>query len=252
MSTLIGARRSSDRTPAGAPTATTTGAPAGTPQAGGGVPWAAPRVNLLPPEVAGRRAVRAVQRRTGLAAVGVVVLIGAVWGVGHAQAAAQAERLDAANAQVAALQAQQLKYAEAPQTEKRVQAAEVARATAMAQDVRWYAFVDSLTRAMPATTWLVSVDTTLSDGASAATATTAAAAAAGPAPVGQVTISARTTSYDDVAAYLDALAAVPGVSGAFLTTSSLDVGQSPAVVTFAVTATVTDTALTHRFDQKAS
>lgn len=245
MTTLAGLRRGTDRTePADRAERTDLGGASSS----GQLAWAPPRVNLLPAEVSGRRAVKAVQRRTGLAAVGVVVLVGAVWAVGNAQSAEQADRLDQVNAQVAALQAQQAEYAAAPQTQKRVEAAEAARATAMAQDVRWYEYVDGLTRALPAGAWLLSATTALGDSTTAATAAPAADATGG-AVVGSVTISARTTTFEDVAAYLDALAAVPGVSNAYLTSSTLADDGTAQVITFSVTADVTETALTHRFDQ---
>ncbi len=214
--------------------------------------WTAPRVDLLPPEVVGRRAVRRVQRGTAVAAAAAAVCVAAVWLLGHSAAGSAQADLDAANGRVQALQAQQAEYAAAPQTIAQLQAARAAQTTVMAQDVAWYSYVDTLTRALPAGAWLVSVqtalDTTAATAAAGATTTGATTAGTAAAGIGSVTISAKSTSYDDVAAYLDALDRLPGVWGAYLTTSSSDDSQGTAVVSFSVTAVVTPDALSHRFD----
>lgn len=209
--------------------------------------WTPPRVNLLPPEVFARRAVRRVQRSGAAAAAGALVLVAAAWGVGSAQQGAEQERLDAANARVQALQAEQAKYAAAPEVIKQVELAKTARAQALGQDVAWYSYVDSLTRALPAGAWLAEVQTTLTP--AGAVATTGTPVSPGTA-IGSVSISAKSLTYEDVAAYLDALAGVPGVSGAYLTASTQDDATGTPVVTFSVTAEVTSDALSHRFDEQ--
>jgi len=218
-------------------------------ETGPAVQRSAPRVNLLPPEVVTRRQVRLAQR-TGLGAVAaVVVLVAASWGVGAVRTGSAQDDLDAANSRVSALQAQQAEYAAAPQTIARLEAAQSARSTAMAQDVSWAAYVDSLARALPAGAWLVSVQSGLTSGPTSSAATssgTAPGAATGS--LGPVTISASATSYEDVAAYLDALASVPGVSDPYLTGSAQDSTSGTPLVTFTVTAQMTEDALTHRFD----
>ncbi|TNM64500.1 PilN domain-containing protein [Streptomyces sp. NP160] len=217
------------------------------------VNWSAPRVNLLPLEVVVARRVRRAQRGAALAAAGAAALVGCVWALGLGSTAHQQQRLDEATARLTALQAEQAQYAAAPQVLKQLETVRDTRAQAMAQDVAWYSYVDSLTRALPATAWLVSVQTSLSAaGSAAAPATTGGTGTAGTSSVGSVTISARSTSYDDVAAYLDALAAVPGVADVFLSTSTSDASGSAPVISFTVTASVTDAALTHRFDAKES
>lgn len=205
--------------------------------------WTPPRVNLLPTEVFARRAVRAVQRGAVAATAGVLLLVAVAWGVASAQTASEQERLDAANARVQALQAEQSQYADAPRIIKQVEAAEAARAQAMGQDVAWYSYVDSLTRALPAGAWLSEVQT--------ATAPVAASGAAGTAAssIGSVSISAKSLNYEDVAAYLDALAALPGVADAYLTSSTQDDSTGTPVVTFSMTAQITADALSHRYDQ---
>lgn len=205
--------------------------------------WTPPRVNLLPPEVFARRAVRTVQRGAVAATAGVLLLVAAAWGVASAQTSGEQQRLDAANARVQALQAEQARYAAAPQVIKQVDAAEAARALAMGQDVAWYSYVDSLTRALPAGAWLAEVQTAVTPAAASGAAATPASS------LGSVSISAKSLNYEDVAAYLDALAALPGVADAYLTSSTQDDSSGTPVVTFSVTAEVTAAALSHRYDQ---
>lgn len=209
--------------------------------------WNAPRVNLLPPGVIARRAVRRAQRGGAVGVAAALLVVAGAWAVGGAHTATAQDELDTAQARVSALQAQQAQYAAAPQTLRALRTTEDARATAMAQDVSWAAFVGSLSAALPAGAWLDGVQATLAaDDASTAPAADPASpgAAAGE---GSITITARSTSYEDVAAYLDALGSVPGVADAYLMTATMDGEQAVPVVSFTITAQVTDAALTHRF-----
>jgi Tfp pilus assembly protein PilN len=215
--------------------------------------WVAPRVNLLPPSTISRRAVRRAKRGGALGVAAALLVVAGSWAVGAAQASTAQDEVDTALARTSALQAQQAQYAAAPQTLRALRATEDARATAMAQDVSWAAFVGTLSAALPAGAWLDGVQATLTtDDASTAPAVDATAGASGAAAdEGSITITARSTSYEDVAAYLDALATVPGVADAYLMTATMDSAQAVPVVSFTITAQVTDAALTHRFAQTA-
>jgi len=211
--------------------------------------WVAPRVNLLPRSTISRRAVRRAQRGGALGVAAALLVVAGAWAVGSTHAGNAQAELDTAEARVSALRAQQAQYAAAPQTLRALRTTEEARATAMAQDVSWAAFVGTLSAALPAGAWLDGVQATLTaDDASTAPPADPVAAAA-DAGEGSITITARSTSYEDVAAYLDALGTVPGVADAYLMTATMDSAQAVPVVSFTITAQVTDAALTHRFDQ---
>jgi len=212
--------------------------------------WVAPRVNLLPPGVISRRAVRRAKRGGALGVAAALLVVAGSWAVGAAQASTAQAELDTAVARTSALQAQQAQYAAAPQTLRALRATEDARATAMAQDVSWAAFVGTLSAALPAGAWLDGVQATLTTD-DASTAPAADATAGVPGSEGSITITARSTSYEDVAAYLDALGTVPGVADAYLMTATMDSAQAVPVVSFTITAQVTDAALSHRFAQNA-
>src|SRR3954453_9309474 len=130
------------------------------------------RVNLLPPEIEEARQRRRVQAGLGIGLAAVVVAAGAVFALQvHDKQQAQ-EQLDEAKAQTTRLQAEQAKYSDVPRTIASIDAAEQARATAMANDVEWYRSLNNLALTVPADVWFTNV--TLGLGAAPTTAQPAA------------------------------------------------------------------------------
>jgi Tfp pilus assembly protein PilN len=212
------------------------------------VEWATvPRVNLLPPEILeGRRFRRA--RLMLAATVGVTIalaVLAAVWAQ-HQVGVANRE-LAVVTTRTAQLQAQEHMYAEVPRVLAQVDAAKSARETVMAKDVLWYRFLDELAVATPTTVWLGTLDLTLAD-ASGGPATDALTRPG----LGEINVSGTATRYPDVAQWLTTVTTVNGMDVSRLQSAALKEGDvGAAKITFTSTVTVTEDALSHRYDRKA-
>jgi Tfp pilus assembly protein PilN len=224
----------------------------------------APRVNLLPPEIAAQRAVR----KLAAALAGAVVLCGFAVGGGYAYAglgesSAKADLATAQNVQ-AGLQRQQRALAPAQQAQTQIQAAQAALAAAMGNEVLWSRYLDDLRLKRPdgvrfsqvkldPTTGTSGTGTTTS-GSAGTTTTTSGSGTATPGAAGAIanlTVTGKARSQPDVAVLLDQLAQIKGFTGVYLT--STDGGTTPGgTITYTVTAGVTQEALSHRYAVGAS
>jgi Tfp pilus assembly protein PilN len=228
-----------------------------------------PRANLLPPEIAERLALRRVIAGMVAAAV---LCGGAVAGLyvsaESGKAPAQAELADA-QTQHAALAAQQAKLAPAQAAHQQVLAANKSLAAAMGSEVLWSDQLNTLRGQLTAGVRLSSLAVSEAAGAGAAaasavtlpaapagsTATSAAtpattpaatATAAAAAPIASVTMAGLAVSNYALADWLDALAKLHGWSSIYLTGTSTDAAHQ-GLVTFTITANITDAALSHRY-----
>jgi hypothetical protein len=70
--------------------------------------------------------------------------------------------------------------------------------------------------------------------------------------VGAITVEGEALDHPDVATWLDVLGRQPGLSDAYFSSSSKEKvdGSNKTVVKFSSSATITDEALSHRFDRK--
>ena len=233
---------------------------------------ALPRVDLLPPELRERQRLRALQRGlvASVVAAGLVVAGLHTVAVSHEHAAQRASDVQAQ--QGAVLTAEKHRYADVPLVLAKATAAKAELSAAMGQEVRWSLLLDDLDRRMPDGVWLTGLDvtpaavTTGTTGAAAGAATSAAsaagtaagatgtsaeAAASGSgAGVATIRFTGSAVSQPAVATWLRVLAAVPGFSGAYLT-SSTEAPSSTSVAastyTFTTSVTVTVAALSHRY-----
>ena len=200
---------------------------------------ALPRINLLPPEIGLRQALRKVQAGLGagvVAALGVVLALqlAAAGSVSEAQ-----ESLAAGEAENSALIAQAGQFREVTDVYARKDAAQAMLVDAMSEEVRYSRFLDQFAVSLPDRVWVTSL--TFSQGAPA----TPDAAAAGA--IGSVLISGTAYSHDDVAAWLDALAAQEGFAGAYLQSSTERLLGGRVVVDFSTTVSLTAEALSQRY-----
>lgn len=229
------------------------------------VEWApVPKVNLLPPETLDARRFRKTQRLLVVLVAAVVLLLAGAtfWsqlGVDDARAS-----LEATQSRTTLLRAQEARYAEVPALLAQVETARSAREQAMARDVLWYRFLSDVALSVPAGVWLdgVSVQLLRDGGGSLAGASTGGAPAKAdvlsPDGIGQVSFTGKANTMPDVAAWLDAVGEITGVDASTLKTATrTDDGaaagsaEERAPLTFTTTVTVTEKALSHRFDRKA-
>jgi Tfp pilus assembly protein PilN len=222
------------------------------------VDWApVPRVNLLPREILENRRFRNVQVGLAFAVLATICAAGAAFWWSDRQAAEARDRLETVQARTVDLQAEQRDYAEVPETLAALEYARTARATAMANDVAWYRYLTDLEDAAPTDVAFQSLTFKIAGPAVAGTAAASAAEGASADPfqplgaLGTISIQGISGTYPKIAQWMDSLDKITG-----LDVSTLDnaTKQSDPVddITFSSGITVTDGALSHRYDRKAS
>jgi Tfp pilus assembly protein PilN len=202
-------------------------------------PAAMARVNLLPPEIAERARFRRIQLGLGAGLVSAVAVVVAL------QLSAGAEVREAEAAQAAAasrgaeLQAAAGEFAEVEAVYARAAAARAVLAEAMGQEVRFSSFLRDLSLTVPDDVQLA--DTTFTQ-------------AVGPDPdggIGTVTFSGIAASHDDVAVWLETLAAQQGYANPTISGSTAEVAEGRRKVTFTSSVSLTPDALSHRYSTPA-
>ena len=202
-----------------------------------------PRVNLLPPEILVRRFVRRVQY--GLAGAGVtsVALLGLLY-VGAVSNANDADaELREVTAAGQAVQAEQAKYADVDAVYARAEAAEVMLTQAMGEEVRYSSHLQQLARTVPDKVWLKNV---------AFTQTPPAAVPGDTVPgIGSVTFTGIGFEHDDVATWLETLAAHKGYAKPYLTSSTEALIGERVTVDFVTNVVLTPDSLSRRYTPQA-
>ena len=210
-----------------------------------------PQVNLLPAvvheELKERRA-----RLVMLGAVGgAVVVVAGLFALSMQDAAAAQDDYDAAVATGVMLRQQAAQYAEVPKVTKEYEQAQAQMAAAMGPEILWSGVLGSVVRLMPDGMTVTGLSGTLTP-AEAATTTTGAGAAATATGAGTLTVSGGTASVPLVARWLDNLAADPQFTNGTTNSVQKDIAAAGGGFTYDSSATLTDKALSHRYDQKAS
>ncbi|HVF05916.1 MAG TPA: PilN domain-containing protein [Frankiaceae bacterium] len=203
----------------------------------------APRVNLLPPEIAEQAALRKSQVAmvaTGLAAVAVV-------GVLYLQATAKVSAAEEDKAQAAAANAKLRTELQAldhvKSTYARVDAANKTVATAMAFEVRWSTYLHDLTLTIPENVWLDEVAAEMTVMKQAAAGNTEQVLDGG---LGTVTFKGSAFSQDDVASWLESLAKQKGYADPYFTKAE-DRMATRVVIDFESTTYLSEKALSNRY-----
>lgn len=221
-----------------------------------------PRVNLLPPVVLEEERTHKAKRvLVGASAVS-LLLVGGLYGLATLSVNDAEGQLESAQAQAAALNAQVAQYAEVPKVKAMVTTAQNQAYQALGGEVRWSFLLNDLALTMPAGTSLTSFTGNVSADAPAGAAGPKAATAdgqqgftsvLGTPGIGTITYSGEALGYANVAAFLDAQAKQKTLLDPFataVTANQSDTGAKKGL-TFTSSATVTDAALSHRYDLKA-
>ncbi|MDP9164912.1 MAG: PilN domain-containing protein [Actinomycetota bacterium] len=200
---------------------------------------ALPSVNLLPPEIAEKRRFRQVQYALGAAVAAAVLLVGVLYLLAAHSVSAANTDLAAADAQHSRLTAQIATYGNVTAIRAQAAAEQAMLATAMGQEVRFSQLLSDLSLSVPDNIWLNNLS--LTEGAVPATV---GATAGG---IGTLTVSAVGFSHDDVAVWLDSLAAQPNFTNPDFGSSVESYLGTRKTVNFGSTATLTAAALSNRY-----
>jgi len=215
------------------------------------LPHRAPRANLMPPEVLGRRRLERLQKLLAVGLAAVVALAATAWVLTARSVQSAEQDVAAAQARTAELTAEQARYAEVPRVLGQIEAHEVALERALAGDVVWVDLLAEVDRRAPEGVWLTDLSISLAPEASSGAPAAATDPLADPA-VAVLAFEGTGDDHNDVAAWLNALTEVPGFSDARYSTSTrADIDGTP-VTQFSSTVGVTTDALSHRFDRKGA
>jgi Tfp pilus assembly protein PilN len=210
------------------------------------IAWATvPRVNLLPIEIVEARQFRRIKVLL-VAGVVTAILVAVAAVIWAQQSVSDAnDELEASQAKVTRLNAEQAKYAAVPIAVARVDAAKTARRLAMGGDVLWYRYMNEVDGARPAGVNLsaLSFALTYPSGAVGAPGDPLSSHS-----VGTISASGSAQTYPQVAAWLEALNKVTGLSSSTLNNAT----ETTTGVTFGSGVVINSDALSHRYDKEGS
>jgi Tfp pilus assembly protein PilN len=209
-----------------------------------------PRVNLLPPEIAEKAALR----RSQVAMAGVGLAAVAVVGVLYVQAGAKVDDA-AADKEVAVQTATQLqsdlrKLQNVRDVYAQVDAARATLASAMSTEVLWSSYLHDMTLTIPEGVWLTKFTANVPNGVSGNGTGAPAASATGVLDqgVGKITFEGAALAHSDVAAWLESLAKQKGYFQPYFTQAAKEhLFGAPDIVKFNSTVNLTPAALANRY-----
>ncbi|HZQ77075.1 MAG TPA: type IV pilus assembly protein PilM [Acidimicrobiia bacterium] len=209
------------------------------------------RIDLGPPLKRTFRLTGEMTRRLAVAAAVLLVVLGGLTARSILAVRSERGRLAAQQKVDAGLQSQLAQYdplhklsSDFDASRKRVQAA-------LAGDVSWTRFLDTLVRSMPSTVWLQTLQVQTASPAPGAASSASKAGGAGPAGVGTLQITGVGLGYPAVADWLRQVAADPAVSNLSVGSLTETLLGSRTVVNFSSTATLTPAARSDRAAQLA-
>ncbi|SFJ96869.1 fimbrial assembly protein [Cellulomonas sp. KH9] len=225
MSTILTRQRSPKRVPA-------TGVPA------------LPQVNLLPPEIVGKHRLRRLKRRLVFVVAAVVAFAAVGYGtsiVSLTEARAEQSR---AEAETTRLLQQQAKYSEVPQVLGALERATSARLLGMSTEALWAPYLRAIGAVMPEGVGLTGF---AMDGATPMLAPAPPVSPLDEPAVATITFEAKAPTLVDTAAWIDALNAIPGFHGAWVSSASLEEFDGQPVYGYTSRVLVSDQAYANRF-----
>jgi Tfp pilus assembly protein PilN len=206
----------------------------------------APRVNLLPPEIAERNSLRRAQLAmvgTGLAAVAVV-------GVMYTQASAKVSSAQHAKTEAVAenarLTGQLGQLQNVRDTYAQVDVANRSIATAMQYDVHWSQYLQDVTLFIPENVWLNTLTVKVAPPQSGPGSSSGGDAVLDPG-LGTVTVTGTALSHDDVATWLESLSREKGFANPYFTSSTERVLGGRVVTDFGSTVNLTEKSLSNTY-----
>jgi len=206
--------------------------------------------NLLPVEIVESRRGRKARRLVLAGLVAFLLLLTGWYGVANYQTSTARSGLVSAEDDVSRLQAQQNTYADVVTAQAGSQKINAALSALLADDLQWSRLLSDIRTAAPSGVSVDGLSGTLNQatGTGGASSTVQLPDASGQTAIGTGTISGTARNKAAVAAYVDALGGVRGLTGALVGSTAEDKG----VVTFNVKVDITDAALGGRYTSTAA
>lgn len=198
--------------------------------------------DLTPPEVVETRRLRRNVRYTVVGLVAVVALILLGYGYALLNAHGAGNGLNQAEGRQQQLMQQSHKYQDVVEIQGGIAQVQGQLATLMGSDTDFGKLVQSLSKAAPASVAITDLKLDITGGATTSTATQSLDTS-GQRAIGTLAITAEGAALRDASKYVVALKNVPGLIDVFPTKNSAD----GVATSFEITATLTDTLLSHRY-----
>jgi Tfp pilus assembly protein PilN len=208
-----------------------------------------PRVNLLPPDIAEKRAFQRIQLGLGGAALAAVSLVGLLYFSASHSVTSANESLSSAQATNSTLQRQAAKFRDVTQIYAAAAAAQVQLSSAMGDEIRYSQLLNDLALTVPSSVWVTSVGFVQTPTSRAVSPAGTLAVAA---PVaGTFTVSGVGFSHVDVALWLEAVAGLKTYANPYFTNSTEVLLGKRKTVNFSSTANLTPQAMSNRYGNPA-
>lgn len=207
---------------------------------------AMPGVNLMPPEIAERAALRQLKGGCAAALALAVVVVGGLYFQAHTGVTTANQGLAAAQAQQAQVQSEVTRLQPVAAAYAAVQAAKAQVAEALSGEIRWSAKLDDLSLSVPANVWLTSMNVAAGSATPAAPAGGAASGYGTPG-IDTITFQGVASSRNDVATWLERLVVEKGYANPYVTVTQETVVGQKVLIDFTSTVTVTTAALSGRY-----
>lgn len=193
-----------------------------------------PQVNLLPPEIRAGQQFRSTRPWLGVALLVTILVAGlmAVWSTQMVRTAE--EELAEAEDQNQSLLSQQSEYAEVPQVLGELNDITEVRLYGMSPETLWRPYIGAIAATAPAGVSIETMTMTLVSGTQATT--TVGPDVPSSQVVSQILFEARSVTLPDTAAWMDGLAAVPGLANPWFTAA--EITNENEVVHYVVSGTV--------------
>jgi len=210
-----------------------------------------PRVNLLPPEIGERAAMRRLQGYCAAALVVCAAAVGGLWYQAHHEVTHQRSQVASAQQEQQSVQRQVSSLSQVATAYSAVENAQKLVAQALGGEVRWSQQLRDLSMTIPANVWLknmtITPNTSSTSTTSPTTSSTTANSAQSRPAVATVSFQGVALSRNDVANWLERLVTMKGYVGATYSTTTEAALGGRIVVNFSSSVTVTDDALSHRY-----
>ncbi len=223
-----------------------------------------PSVNLIPDQIAAEAKVRTAKIVWGAALGGSVALVAGLYLVAASGVSSAQDQLDGARAQSANLASEAARYSDVPKVRSDLQAAQAQQLLALGGEVRWSTVLNNLGLTIPPGVSLVSFQATVNGTSPSAAATGTNAVPSVTSVLGNPgigTVQYQGEALDDarLAAFLESVAKNPGLIDPFATQAAASASSNagtasttPKSITFSASATISNKALSHRFDAKGN
>ncbi|MEO6712874.1 MAG: PilN domain-containing protein [Mycobacteriales bacterium] len=202
--------------------------------------YVVPRVNLLPPEIGAKRAAQRSYVLMGAAVAGAGAAVLALYLGQASRVTAAKEDLKAEQATNTKLKSERVKLQAVQDVYLAVDADEALLTRAFSRRVNWSVYLHSLSIGIPENVWINQLTATVTPAATGAVPV-------GGAPVGSLTFTGTAFAYNDVAAWLESLGRIKGVTNSYFSSATKLTPTTPkgrALVTFSSNALLTPVAVT--------